>query len=363
MNIGVIGCGKIFGQYAVGCGAFRNISIVAVADVNRAAAEAKAKEFNIARVCSVDELLRDSEIEIILNLTIPAVHAEINRAALEAGKHAYTEKPFALNPGDARAALALAGKKRLLTGSAPDTFLGGGIQTCRKLIDDGAIGHPVAATAFMVGQGPEHWHPNPEFYYKPGGGPMLDMGPYYLTALVNLLGPIQRVTGATRTSFPKRTIGSQPFAGKVIDVEVPTHYAGVMDFADGAVGTIVMSFDVFGGHNLPRLEIYGTEGSLSVPDPNTFQGPVRLRRKGEKEWTEVPLTHSDKVGRGIGVADMAAAITKKRPQRASGELAYHVLEVMCSFEEASRTGRHVTVKTSCDRPAALPVGLQPGEID
>ena len=363
MNVGVIGCGKIFGAYAQGCAGFRDLKIVACADINRAAAETKAKEFNIARVCSVEELLRDTEIEIVLNLTTPAVHAEINRAALDAGKHTYTEKPFALDTGDAGGVIDLAGKKRLRTGSAPDTFLGGGIQTCRKLVDDGAIGQPVAATAFMVGQGTEHWHPNPEFYYKPGGGPMLDMGPYYLTAMVNLLGPVQRVTGATRVSFPKRTISSLPFAGKVIDVEVPTHYAGVMDFAEGAIGTIVMSFDVFGGHNLPRLEIYGTEGSLSAPDPNTFQGPVRLRRKGEKEWKEVPLTHSDKVGRGIGVADLAAAITKNRPHRASGELAYHVLEVMCSFEEASNTSRHVAIKSACERPAPLPVGLPPGELD
>ena len=357
-KVGVIGCGKIFAQYVEGCGAFGNIQIVACADLNRAAAEAKAKEFNIPRACSVEELLRDPEVEIVLNLTIPAAHAEINLAALNAGKHAYAEKPFATTTAEAKPALDAAATRKLRVGCAPDTFLGGGIQTCRRLIDDGAIGQPVAATAFMVGQGPERWHPSPEFFYKPGGGPMLDMGPYYLTALVNLLGPVRRVTGSTRVSFPERQSPNQ-----TIKVEVPTHYSGAIDFADGAVGTIIMSFDVFGGHNLPRLEIHGTEGSISAPDPNIFGGPVRLRRKGEKDWADVPLTHSDKVGRGIGVADMASAIEKKRPHRASGELAYHVLEIMSSFEEASTAGRHVTLQSTCPRPAALPVGLQLGEID
>jgi len=357
-KVGVIGCGKIFGQYVEGCGAFGNIQIVACADLNRTAAEAKAKEFNIPRACSVEELLRDPEVEIVLNLTIPAAHAEINLAALDAGKHAYAEKPFAITTAEAKPALDAAVKRKLRVGCAPDTFLGGGIQTCRKLIDDGAVGQPVAATAFMVGQGPERWHPSPEFFYKPGGGPMLDMGPYYLTALVNLLGPVRRVTGSTRVSFPERHSPNQ-----TIKVEVPTHYSGAIDFADGAVGTIIMSFDVFGGHNLPRLEIHGTEGSISAPDPNIFGGPVRLRRKGEKDWADVPLTHSDKVGRGIGVADMASAIAKKRPHRASGELAYHVLEIMSSFEESSKAGRHVTLQSTCPRPAALPVGLQLGEID
>jgi len=191
---------------------------------------------------------------------------------------------------------------------------------------------------------------------------MFDMGPYYLTALINLLGPIKRVTGSARTSFSKRTVTSQALYGQEIEVKVPTHYAGVMDFANGAVGTIITSFDVW-SHSLPRIEIYGSEGSLSVPDPNIFGGPVRLRRAGEKEWQEVPLTHSAEVGRGIGVADMAYALTSKRPVRASGELAYHVLDVMQAFEDASNTGKHVDIASTCAQPAPLPVGLAKGTLD
>ena len=359
--VGIIGCGKISNAYFTGSKPFAAAKIVACADLDRARAEAKAKEHGI-RACSVEQLLRDPEVQLVLNLTIPKSHAEINLAALSAGKHAYTEKPFAITPAEAKPVLVAAKKKGLRVGSAPDTFLGGGIQTCRKLIDDGAIGEPVAATAFMMGHGVEAWHPNPEFYYKPGGGPMLDMGPYYLTALVNLIGPVKRVTSATRSSFPQRKVTSQPFAGKIIDVEVPTHYAGVVDFANGAIGTLVMSFDVW-SHTLPRIEIYGTEGSLSVPDPNTFTGPVRLRKANDKEWTEIPLTHSDQVGRGIGIADMAQAIVTGRKHRANGDLACHVLDVLCAFEEASTAGRHVMIQSTCERPAALPVGLQPGQLD
>jgi predicted dehydrogenase len=361
MNLGLIGCGKICDAYFTGCKPFPSAKIVACADLDTARAQAKAKEHGI-RAYTVEQLLRDPAIELVLNLTIPKAHTEVNLAALKAGKHTYTEKPFGITRAEAQKVAKTAAAKKLRVGSAPDTFLGGGIQTCRKLIDEGAIGEPVAATAFMMNHGCENWHPNPEFYYKPGGGPMLDMGPYYLTALVNLIGPIQRVTGATRTSFAQRKITSQPFAGKIINVEVPTHYAGVVDFANGAIGTLVMSFDVW-NHSLPRIEIYGTKGSLSVPDPNTFKGPVRLDKGDGKGWIEIPLTHSDEVGRGIGIADMAQAIVTGRPHRASGALAGHVLDVMCAFEEASAAGRHVTIKSTCERPAALPVGLKPGELD
>jgi predicted dehydrogenase len=363
LNVGVIGCGKISPAYFKGCAPFDSIQITAVADMNREVAEARAKEFHVPRVLSVDELLADKEIDMVLNLTIPQAHASINRQAIDQGKHCYVEKPFALNLDEARSVLKASAATNRRAGSAPDTFLGGGIQTCRKLIDDGAIGKPVAAVAFMVARGHEHWHPSPEFYYKPGGGPMFDMGPYYLTALVNLIGPVTRVTGSTGKSFPTRTILSQPLAGREIQVDVPTHYTGVMDFQCGAIGTIIMSFDVFGGHNLPRLEIYGTEGSLEVPDPNTFAGPVKLRRPNEQAFQEIPLTHSDKVGRGFGLADMARAIQTGRPHRCSGELATHVLEIMAAFEQASVAGRHVQLTTTCARPAALPVGLKPDQID
>jgi predicted dehydrogenase len=218
------------------------------------------------------------------------------------------------------------------------------------------IGEPVAAVAFMTGHGPEAWHPDPEFFYKPGAGPMFDMGPYYLTALISLLGPIARVTGSTRISFPERTIGSGPKQGQQIAVETPTHVAGVLDFAGGAVATIITSFDVWAA-NLPRIEIYGSEGSLSVPDPNTFGGPVRIRLAKDKEWRDVPLTHGyTENSRGLGVADMAGAIREGRPHRASGELAYHVLDVMAAFEEASTAGHHVAITSGPPRVAALPAG-------
>jgi predicted dehydrogenase len=363
VNVGVVGCGKISGAYFGGCGGFDIVRIIACADLDRAAAQQQAARFGVPKVCDVDELLADADVELVLNLTVPRAHAPINRAALQAGKHAYTEKPFAVTLDEARAVLELARASQRRVGSAPDTFLGGGIQTCRRLIDDGAIGAPVAAVAFTLGRGHEYWHPSPAFYYQPGGGPMFDMGPYYLTALVTLIGPLTRVSGSTKTTFPERLIRSEPLAGQRIRVEVPTHYTGLMDFECGATGTIITSFDVAGGHNLPRIEIYGTEGSLSVPDPNTFRGPVRLRRAGQQDWTEIPLTHSDQVGRGIGVADMAVAIRSGRAHRASGELAAHVLEVMNAFEISSQTGRHVHIQTRCERPAPLPAGLEPGQLD
>jgi predicted dehydrogenase len=352
-RIGIIGCGNISGIYLTNCRKLPGVALVACADLDMVRAQAKAAEHGI-RAATVDELLADPDVDLVINLTIPAVHAEVSMSALAAGKHVYTEKPLATRRVDGAATLALAREKGLRVGSAPDTFLGGGLQTSRKLIDDGVIGEPVAAVAFMTGHGPEGWHPDPEFFYKPGAGPMFDMGPYYLTALIGLLGPIARVTGSTRISFPERTIGSGPKQGQKIAVETPTHVAGVLDFAGGAVATLITSFDVWAA-NLPRIEIYGSEGSLSVPDPNTFGGPVRIRLAKDKEWREVPLTHGHtENSRGLGVADMAAAIREGRPHRASGELAYHVLDVMAAFEEASTSGRHVAITSGPPRVQALP---------
>ena len=362
LKVGVIGCGAISGAYFRGCEPFDILDVVACADLDHDRARAKAEEFGIPRPCTVPELLDDPEIQIVLNLTTPKAHAEINLAAIDAGKSVYVEKPFALSCEEGLSVLQAARSKGVRVACAPDTFLGGGGQTCRKLIDDGVIGEPVAVVAFMAGRGHESWHPSPEFYYKPGGGPMFDMGPYYLTALVNLIGPVRRVTGSTRITFPERTITSEPLSGTVIEVETATHVAGVMDFACGAVGSIIMSFDVV-THNLPGLQIYGTKGSMSVPDPNGFGGPVRTRRLGEDDWTESPPTHSAEVGRGIGVADLAYALVHGRPHRASGELACHVLEVMQAFETASRSERHVVIGSTCPRPAPLPTGLKPGELD
>lgn len=252
-------------------------------------------------------------------------------------------------------------------GCAPDTFLGGGLQTCRQLLDSGEIGAPVTAQAFMLIQGPEVWHPNPAFLYQEGAGPLFDIGPYYLTALISLLGPIRRVTGSARTTYAERTIGSGPKQGQQFPVETPTHIASVLDFASGPVATLTVSFDVavsagaainlydVGG---ALLEIQGTKGTLCLPDPNMFGGPARVRRAGEAEWREATITDSyTENSRGIGVADMAYALRNGRSHRANGEMAYHVLDVMHAILEASETGRHVALTSRCERPSALPVGL------
>ena len=355
IKAGVIGCGNISKIYFQIGNTWDVMEIAACADLVKERAEASAKQFNIPKAYSVEQLLADPEIQIVINLTIPRAHAEIAMAAVSAGKSVYNEKPLTISKEDGRKLILAAKDKGVLVGCAPDTFLGGGLQTCRKSIDDGMIGEPIAATAFMMGHGPEGWHPDPEFFYKVGGGPMFDMVPYYLTALISLIGPVKRVTGSARITFPERTITSAPKNGTRITVDVPTHIAGIMDFANGAVGTIITSFDVWAAE-LPRMEIYGTEGSLSVPDPNTFGGSVRVRRAGDAEWSEVALTHGhSENSRSIGAADMAHALLTGRPHRASGEMAYHVLDIMHSFHEASASGRHIELASTCPRPAPLPI--------
>ena len=355
-RVGVVGCGNISGVYFRNAQRYEPTEVVACADLVAEKARAKAEEFGVPKCCSVKEILADPDVDIILNLTIPNAHYEIARAALQAGKSVYNEKPLTITRDEGKELLKLAAAGGLLVGCAPDTFLGGGIQTCRKIIDDGLIGEPIGATAFMTCHGHESWHPDPEFYYKAGGGPMFDMGPYYLTALVNLIGPVRRVTGSARITFPQRTVTSQPKNGTVINVEVPTHVAGILDFENGAVGTIITSFDVWAAE-LPRIEIYGTEGSLSVPDPNGFGGPVRMLRASTWEWEDVPLVPGyEQNDRGIGLADMARSRCTGQPYRASGELAYHVLDIMHAFHDASREGRHIHLESTCKRPAALPPG-------
>ena len=361
-RIGVIGCGNISGIYFKTCKTFRTIDVIACADAVPERAQAKAEEQGI-RALSVDQLLRNPDIDIVLNLTVPKAHAEVALMALEAGKHVYSEKPLATNRAEGKRIIEFARSKGLRVGSAPDTFLGAGLQTCRKLIDDGWIGKPVAATGFMMCHGHESWHPDPEFYYEAGGGPMFDMGPYYLTALVSLLGPVTRLCGSAQSGFAERVISSEKKFGKRIPVETPTHIAGVMDFRDGVVATLVTSFDVWGA-NLPPIEIYGTEGSLAVPDPNNFGGTVSVRRMGSKEWTAMPHSHGfAENSRGIGVADMASAIESGRPHRASGELAYHVLDVMEGFLDASRDSAYYRPESSAERPAPLPLGLPANSVE
>ena len=361
-RVGIIGCGTISDIYFQAGRTFEILDIVACADLVSASAQAKADKYNV-QALSVAELLADPTIEIVINLTIPKAHAEVALAALQAGKSVYNEKPLALLREDAQALLALAQDRGLLLGGAPDTFLGAGLQTCRQLIDEGAIGVPIGGSAAMLGHGPEGWHPNPDFFYQVGGGPMFDMGPYYLTALISLLGPIQRICGSTRISLAERTITSQARAGQKIVVEIPTHIAGILDFVSGPIVTLTTSFDVWASE-APRIEIYGTEGTLSLPDPNTFGGPVRLRRAGEHEWQEIPVTRNyTENSRGLGVADLAYARRSGRPARACGELTYHVLDAMHAFHDASNSGQYVALASTCQRPDLLPADLPAGVLD
>ena len=362
LRVGVIGCGAISNAYFKGLAPFSKfVKITGCADLDLERARKKAAEHGVEKAYSTKELIADPEIDAVLNLTVPGVHASINLQALQAGKHAYCEKPFSLNYKEGLKVLKEAQKRKLRVGCAPDTVLGGGIQTCRKLIDDGAIGRPLAATANMLCPGHESWHPSPEFYYKAGGGPLFDMGPYYLTSLVTMLGPIKNVVALAKTTYKERLITSQPLNGKKIKVEVPTHLCGELEFGNGVLATVTMSFDVW-AHHLPMLEVYGTEGSLQCPDPNNFNGEVHLWTAKKREWVNVPLTHNDQTSRGYGVADMAYGLQKRRQHRMNGELGLHIVEVMEAFHVSARSGRKIAIKSHCRQPEPLPEKLPLGQI-
>ncbi|MCX6017267.1 MAG: Gfo/Idh/MocA family oxidoreductase [Chloroflexi bacterium] len=361
VKIGIIGCGNISPVYFKATQRMEVLELVGCADMVFERAHARAEEYG-TQAFTVDEMLAHPDVQIIINLTIPAAHGEIGLRAVRAGKSVYNEKPLAATREQARELLDEATKRGVLVGGAPDTFLGAGLQTCRKLIDDGIIGKPIHANAWFIGGGPEPWHPDPEFFYAPGGGPMFDMGPYYVTALVTLLGAAKRVSGATAAAYAERTIGSGAKKGNKITVQIPTHVTGVIDFEGGAVGTLVASFDAGAGDL--GITIYGTEGTMFVPDPNTFGGPVKVKRKSFKDFAEANLTHSyADQSRGLGVADMAYALQSGRAHRASGALAYHVLDVMHAIHDASRDGRHITMTSGIARPAPLPTGLRDGLLD
>jgi len=365
VKIGIIGCGNISAAYLRTVQAFPILECVALADMFPERAQARAEEFGVPRACTMDELLADPGIQIVVNLTTPQSHTPVNLAALEAGKHVYTEKPLAVAREDGARVLAMAEAKGLRVGCAPGTFLGGGLQTCRKLLDDGAVGRPVAASAFMMSHGHESWHPDPAYYYKAGAGPMFDMGPYYLTALTTLLGPVKRIAGMAGIQVGERIITSQPKYGEKIVVETPDHVTGLLEFANGAIGTIITTFATWHSQ-LPRIEIYGTEGTLSVPDPNTLEGPVAIARPGKREFEDVPLTHGHTDRRnmwGIGLVDMAHAIQANRPHRATGRQAYHVLDLMNGFLETSADSRYYQVGSSMERPAPLPTDLPEDRLD
>ncbi len=359
LRVAVVGAGNISGAYLTTFSRLANLRVTAIADLDPDRAAAAAAGVAGARAATPQELYAADDVDLVLNLTIPAVHAQVAHAAIAAGKHVYGEKPLAATTAEARALLEAADRAGVRVGCAPDTVLGTGVQTARAVLDSGEIGVPVAASAFMVTPGHEHWHPAPEFYYQPGGGPLLDMGPYYLTALITLLGPVRRVVGMSSTPRATRTVGSGPRAGTQFPVEVATHVTGVLEHADGALSTLIMSFDVWAGV-LPHIEVYGTGGSLSVPDPNGFDGEVRLFRAGAKEWEPVPERGGyPGASRGYGVADLARALAEDAPHRADGRLAYHVLDVMESLLAAARTGESLSVASTCDRPAAVPAGARP----
>ena len=358
VRVGLIGCGTISRAYMKAAPTFPWIKFVACADLIHSSATKLASEFDLEAL-SVDALLARADIEVVLNLTIPKAHVEVNTAALNNGKHAYCEKPFGLDLGSAKTVLDLAAAKGLRVGCAPDTFLGGGHQTVRNVIDRGAIGRPVAGTAFMMSHGVEMWHPSPVFYYEPGGGPLFDMGPYYITALVNSLGPVSKVAGMTGKAFEERLITSKPLAGEVIDVQVDTHSAGTLLFENGAIVSLVMSFDIW-RHTNHNIEIHGTDASISVPDPNGFGGVISTATKG-KGWEERVLTHGYTSNmRSIGLADMCLGIRQNRQHRASGELATHVVEVMAAFEKSSRSNEFVDIQSRPAQPEAMPVSLDEG---
>jgi predicted dehydrogenase len=352
VGVGVIGCGVISGAYLKAAKGFPILDIRALADAVPSAAEARSQEFGVG-AASVQELLDDPSIEIVLNLTVPKAHVEVGLMALDAGKHVYSEKPLGVRFKDGKRLVDRARKKGLRVGSAPDTFLGGSHQTCRKLIDSGKIGEPVGGTAYFMCPGHERWHPAPAFYYEAGGGPMLDMGPYYVTDLVNLLGPIARVSGMASMLRSTRTITSRPLAGKTIPVEIATHVSGMLEFVSGAIVQIGMSFDVPAHRHAP-LEIYGTKGTLIVPDPNWFGGQIAFAAERDA-WKNIKtqMPYDDGNYRSIGLADMALAIRSDRPHRASGDLALHVLEVMEAIGRSSETRRAIGITTRPERPAPL----------
>ncbi|MGH7214761.1 MAG: Gfo/Idh/MocA family protein [Tepidisphaeraceae bacterium] len=365
VRVGVIGCGAISAAYLGMARNFPQVEVVACADLDVERARAKAREFGVPRATSVDELLKFDDVEIVVNLTVPKAHVPVGIQALQAGKHVYAEKPLGINREEGKQLIDLAKETKLRVGCAPDTFMGAGIQTARKLIDDGAIGRPVAFTAFMMGRGHESWHPSPEFYYEVGGGPMFDMGPYYLTAMLNLFGPIKRLSGSASIAIPQRTITSQPKAGKKITVETPDHITGTIEFANGAVGTIITTFaTMFADYNGKQpITVFGEDGTLRVPDPNGFDGPVHLRKASDTDWTEVPHAFPTGYGRSVGFADMAGAIRHQRPHRANGQLAFAVLDAMQGFLDSSETGKHYKPKAKFDRPAPMRTDLPFGVLD
>lgn len=353
IGIGVIGAGVISGIYLANLvSRWEHLRVIGIADLVAEKAQARADEFGVEAL-SIDVLLAHPEIDVVLNLTIPAAHAAVCFQAIEAGKSVYTEKPLTLDRDESQRLLASARERGLLVGCAPDTFLGAGLQTVRRLLDDGAIGEPVAFRARMTTHGHESWHADPAFYYQPGAGPMLDMGPYYVAAIATLLGPVRRVSAMARATFPTRTITSQPKYGQTIEVNTPSHVEASLELDSGVIGSLMTTFDLWDPEHC-AFTIYGSGGSIRLPDPNTFGGPIQLLQGGEDAWTDIPLDPGyDTNSRGLGLADLAHALQIGAPVRASGDLGYHVLDVMLSVLDAAAERRHVDIGSTIDRPQPL----------
>ncbi|MFJ9152528.1 Gfo/Idh/MocA family protein [Streptomyces sp. NPDC102270] len=357
-RIGVIGLGVISRAYLDTLVGHSAVRVTAVADLDASRSAAVAAELPGVQALSVEELLSSPDVDTVLNLTVPAAHAEIALGAIGHGKHVYGEKPLAARLADARAVLEAAAKAAVGVGCAPDTVLGTGVQTARAAVEAGTVGRPLFASAVMVTPGHERWHPHPDFYYTAGGGPLLDMGPYYLSSLVHLLGPVRAVIGASSRLRTERVIGSGPRAGERIPVEVDSHVSGVLEHEGGVLTTITTSFDGVAATAAP-IEVHGETGTLVVPDPNHFDGEVRLLELGGSQWRTLPPS-AGYVGaaRGVGLLDFAAADGHRAP-RASGELGLHVLETMTALLRSSAEGRRIELSTSVERPA--PVPLTPSE--
>lgn len=371
-RVGLIGTGRISDIYLRNCAALDRLDIVSCGSLNMDESRAKAAQYGVPQCSCPEEIIGDPGIDAILNLTVPAAHAEVSLAALKAGKHVYSEKPFVTDLADGRRILDLATSRGLLVGVAPDTFLGGRWQTVRKLLDQGVIGSPTGVAAFVPTHGVERHNPNTDFYYASGGGRLLDLGPYYLAAMVFCLGPIARVAGMARRTFPERMIENGPRSGEMIPVEVDTHCLSLIEFESGAIGQMMVSFDVWESET-PRLEIYGTDGTACIPDPdpgdgaNVFQGPVWVRTRATLRWTMRPRpdapaewkvaenTHGLNFdARGVGLAELAQAALDGRGPRASGALGLHLCEVMKGMQDSPRLGRFVEIESTCARPAMLP---------
>ncbi|MEO0746426.1 MAG: Gfo/Idh/MocA family oxidoreductase [Pseudomonadota bacterium] len=363
LGIGIIGCGNISAAYLRLAPLFKGLEMRAVADLNADAAQARAAEFGV-RAETVPGLLAAGDIDIVVNLTIPAAHFSVTRDILNAGKHAYAEKPLVLTLAEGEELRRLASANGLRVGSAPDTFLGGAHQAARAALDAGTIGKVVTGTAHIMSHGMEDWHPNPDFFFLPGAGPMLDLGPYYITNLIQLLGPVRRVSALTSMGRTERTIGSQPRKGETIPVKTPTTLHALLDFASGASITLSTSWDVW-AHRHDHMELYGLDGSMFLPDPNWFSGTVEVtERDGAPRTLDAgdhpfSVPNDDMNGtpmanyRMAGLADMAAAMAEGRAHRCSLDLALHAVDVMTSILRAGEEGAVITLSTTCDRPEPL----------